>query len=88
MSDSDSGNSGTTCPVKYIDLCSMAGEDDEKDGGDVALSIPMDLTTVVTQEEIETMLKCTMKALDSNSEAMNILLELNRMCSLKTSRVD
>jgi len=75
----------TTCtgPVEFIETESTT--EGEKGHGEGLETEP---TTVVTQEEIETMLKCTMRAMDSNREVMNILLQLNRMCGVVMKDLD
>jgi len=80
MSNSESEESMVTSgPVEYVDM-KEEGEEESRDVG--VEGAVFDQTTVITQEEIETMLKCTMRAMDSNNEVMNILLQLNRMCGL------
>jgi hypothetical protein len=79
MSESDnSEESAITVPMKYVSTQSYAEEETEDEEPEE--STMAEPTTLVTQEEIETMLKCTMRAIDSNSEIMNILIALNRMC--------
>jgi len=81
MAESNSDESTSEdVPVVFVDMQSLAQEE-EDECAELTMG-NLEPTTVVTQEEIETMLKCTMRALDSNSEVMNILLQLNRMISV------
>jgi len=90
MSQSESSEesmvtSHTIHTVQFVDLTSRDEEEEREEEMDLAMG-SMEPTTIVTHEEIETMLKCTMKALDNNNEVMNILLQLNRMCNLDQKR--
>ena len=80
QSENSEDSMTTTCPVQFVDMSSVQESEEE---GEVEITMgKLEPTTIVTQEEIETMLKCTMRAIDSNSEVMNILLHLNRMCGI------
>jgi hypothetical protein len=74
QSENSEDSMATACPVEYVDMTSIREESEEEEE-ELATSEP---TTLITQEEIETMLKCAMESITNNSEIMNILLRMIR----------
>lgn len=81
QSDNSAASTVTCCPVQYVDMASL--EDNNEDDA-VETMVNEEPIAAVVQEEVELMLKRTMQAIDCNTEVLDMLLQLNRICNRKS----
>lgn len=70
----------TSAPMKYIDLESLQQEEEEENE---EYQLQTEPTTMVTQEELEVMIRCALRCIDNNKEILDILSQLNRTCVIQ-----
>lgn len=70
QSDSSVDSAVTVHPVSYLEIMSLAGDDEDDDDGNIEM--PVD-GVMVLREELETLLRNMHVVLDSAREAMGIV---------------
>lgn len=79
MSQSESSEDSTTTvhPIQYIEMMSLAQEEDEEQEKTDAI-VETEEATMVLKEEVRVMLQRLMNALDSTNEVLQFLLQIDR----------
>jgi len=80
---SDSSTDSTITVPEYIDIMSLAQEQDEDDEGKVTMENTE--ATVVLQDEVELMIQRVSQSIDCGKEVLGMLLQIDR--SMKGSHV-
>jgi hypothetical protein len=80
QSESSNGSTDTVHPLKYIEVMSLAAdndeeEDDEEEEATIAMKNPE--AVVVLQEEIEMMVQHLSSAIDYSKEVVRLLLQFH-----------
>lgn len=76
QSDSSTDSTVTVHPIQYVDVMSLANEEDEDEVKLTMADNPE--AAVVLQDEIELMLQRVSQAIDCNNEVLAVLLQLHR----------